>query len=123
MGDGKYFRTDWTIVRNYDQFVEVITEFGLPDFISFDHDLADFHYGVMMKEMDHYNAQNEGKGGPLNLTFDYGPERTGFDCAKWLVNYCMDEKLAFPDYAVHSMNPIGSKRIIDYVEDFKRNVP
>jgi hypothetical protein len=31
----------WTIVRNYDEFVKYINENGLPDEISFDHDLGE----------------------------------------------------------------------------------
>ena len=34
----------WTVVKNYRQFVEYITNNGLPEVISFDHDLADEHY-------------------------------------------------------------------------------
>ena len=34
----------WEIVRNYDDFVKWIEENGLPDIVSFDHDLAEVHY-------------------------------------------------------------------------------
>jgi len=112
----------WVIARNYDDFVDTITSNGLPEHVCFDHDLADFHYGVMLKELDHYSAQNEGNGGPLHMTFDYGPERTGFDCAKWLVEYCIDNAVHFPPYVVHSMNPIGSKRINDYITEAKKHL-
>ena len=30
---------DWFIVRNYNQFIDWIDKNGLPDIISFDHDL------------------------------------------------------------------------------------
>ena len=33
----------WEIVRNYDDFVKWIEENGLPDIVSFDHDLAEVH--------------------------------------------------------------------------------
>ena len=36
--------SDWVIVRNYYEFVNYITKFGRPDFISFDHDLSYDHY-------------------------------------------------------------------------------
>lgn len=39
-----FLRSDWHIVRNYGQFVSRILEKGLPEMISFDHDLADEHY-------------------------------------------------------------------------------
>jgi len=34
----------WDIVRTYDDFVSWITKNGLPDEVSFDHDLAEIHY-------------------------------------------------------------------------------
>lgn len=39
-------------------------------------------------------------------------EKTGYDCAKWLVDYCIDNKLTLPKHVyVHSMNPVGKKNI------------
>lgn len=32
---------DWIIVRSYDDFALIIEEFGVPEFISFDHDLGE----------------------------------------------------------------------------------
>lgn len=93
----------YNIQRNYDGFVASIIARGVPDFVSFDHDLADEHYVAML-------AECEGKH------VDYGPEKTGYDCAKFLVDFCANNGYNFPRYAVHSMNPIGSKRITDYIE-------
>lgn len=90
----------WSIARNYDQFIGVIKSIGLPDFISFDHDLADEHYGGGAK-------------------YDQYVEKTGYECAKWLVDYCIEHKLTMPGYQVHSLNPIGKENIIKYIENFK----
>lgn len=38
-------------------------------------------------------------------------EKTGYECAKWLVSYCIDNKLKLPSYYVHSMNPVGAENI------------
>ena len=91
----------WAIVRDYDGFVRHIQRYGLPSFVTFDHDLADEHYLPEVKE-------------------DTYTEETGYDCAKWLVEYCIEKGLTFPEYAVHSMNPIGKQNIISYIENFKR---
>ena len=92
---------DWVIVRNYDEFVDTILKNGLPDMISFDHDLADIKYdnGVM--------------------SFSYR-EKTGFDTAKWLVDYCMNNDVKLPNYQVHSANPVGKENIEKYLENFKK---
>lgn len=98
------------IMSNYDQFVTKIQEDGLSKFISFDHDLADFHYKAMLRECN----------GEENV--DYGSEKTGYDCTKWLVEYCLDNALRIPEFQVHSLNPIGTKNIEMYLENSAKYV-
>lgn len=86
----------WEIVRSYDEFVDFILKNGVPDTISFDQDLADAHYA-------------SGEPPPEGWK-----EKTGLDCAKWLINYCIEKELPFPEnITVHSMNPVGRERIKD----------
>jgi hypothetical protein len=59
----------YKVVRSYDEFVAYINENGIPDFVSFDHDLADQHYVAMLAEVE---------GRPA----DYGDEKSGYDAAK-----------------------------------------
>ncbi|WP_300685688.1 cyclic-phosphate processing receiver domain-containing protein [Chryseobacterium sp.] len=94
-----FLRNDWHIVRNYEQFVNSILEKGLPEMISFDHDLADNH-----------NLNQD--------TQQYG-EKTGYDCAKWLIEYCMDHYLDLPKFYCHSMNPVGKENIQSLLKNFK----
>lgn len=105
----------WHIVRNYEQFISFINDNGLPEFVAFDHDLADFHYEVMQQEVNSFYHDD----GDLPKTFDYGSEKTGFDCAKWLVEHCHENSLAFPNYVVHSLNPVGAERIDQYINSAK----
>jgi hypothetical protein len=94
----------WDIVRTYDQFVEYITEKGMPSIISFDHDLADEHYvGLAEGKLDGYT------------------EKTGYECVKWLVDYCLDNEVECPNFLVHSMNPVGKEKIEGLLNNFKRN--
>ena len=100
-GQPLYLMNDWIVVRNYDEFVKAITELGIPDTVSFDHDLADVHYDVQDHvDEDYYDlmaAQNE---------------KTGFHCAKYLLNYCLDNELKIPKVVwIHSMNGPGAKNI------------
>lgn len=67
--------------KNYNMFVDYIKEKGLPDAICFDHDLGD------------------------------ETEKTGFDCAKWLVEYCLDNNLPIPEFNCQSANPVGRENI------------
>ena len=89
-----YRNEAWVIVKNYKEFTETITRLGLPEIVSFDHDLADIHYD------------------PSTWTesFKY-QEETGEDCAKWLVEYCNGKRDNMPVCYIHSMNPVGSENI------------
>ena len=104
----KIYAEEWDIVRNYNEFINYITENGTPDLISFDHDLADEHYSPTM-----YQGENN-----YNELYGQFKEKTGYDCAKWLVNYCQENSLPFPDFRVHSMNPVGKKNIEDYINSY-----
>ncbi len=106
---GIYSKYDWKTVRNHDEFISFITENGLPDLISFDHDLADEHYNP-----DMYNGKEI-----YNKHYAEFKEKTGMDCAKWLVDYCIDNKKELPDYVVHSMNPAGGENIKLLLDQFK----
>jgi len=39
---------------------------------------------------------------------------------QFLVKYCIDKKLKFPEYYIHTMNPIGRENIKSYIENAKR---
>jgi hypothetical protein len=75
-------------VYNYEEFVDYLERKGLPDFISFDHDL--------------------------------GEDLSGYDCAKYLVEYCLTHQLPLPNYKVHSQNPVGKENIERLLENFRR---
>ena len=78
----------FSFVKSYLEFTDFILRNGLPDFISFDHDL--------------------------------GEEKTGYDCAKWLVEYCMDNNLRIPKFFVHSQNPVGKENIQILLDNFNK---
>jgi hypothetical protein len=108
-----YENQEWVVVRSYGDFVNYITEHGLPKLVSFDHDLGIEHMKYYFDNGGHDNPPD-----PMNADFE---EKTGYDCAKWLVDYCIDNQANLPDYLVHSANPIGKKNIESYLENFKKN--
>jgi hypothetical protein len=109
---GRNIEVKWVV--NYQEFVDWIIANGLPDAICFDHDLADEHYRMSMYDTDgHYNNYY------TDGTFK---EKTGFDCAKWLVNYCMDRKLELPLYNIQSANPIGRENIKGLLENYNKHL-
>jgi len=97
----------YTIVRNYNEFVDLIETRGIPRFVSYDHDLADSHYG-------HGLQGNQ-------IPYDSYKEKTGYDCAKWLIEYCLNSEQPLPKYTVHSLNPIGAENIKHLLNNFGKN--
>ncbi len=88
--DCSIYSLDWIIVRSHTDFVNYISLNGLPDLISYDHDLGE------------------------------SDELTGMDCAKWLVDYCLDNDKNLPNFIVHSANPSGADNISGLFESFKK---
>jgi hypothetical protein len=103
----------WIVVRNFDEFKSHIESFGIPDFISFDHDIADSHY-TPEHLWDDYEKSKEWQEQQDHK------EKTGYDCALWLTEYCMDNERDLPEYYCHSMNPVGKDKINGLLESFKR---
>jgi hypothetical protein len=83
--------TGWKLVTNYHDFVSFITLNGLPDFISFDHD--------------------------INSYDEEGNELTGLDCAKWLIN----NNYVVRYFSVHSANPIGAENILYLLNNWQKH--
>ena len=86
---------EWVIARTYTQFVAIIQKQGMPAFVTFDHDL-DSESGVV------------------------DAHKTGMDCARWLVEHCMDTGEVLPAYQVHSYNSVGKQNILGLLDGYAR---
>jgi len=98
------YAEEWEIARTYEQFKSFIIyahETGnVITHVSFDHDLADmWDLGEDTPTADWFDFENN-------------KEYTGYDCAKFLKEFYEKNNLKFPVMFVHSMNPIGTERII-----------
>ena len=104
---------NWEVVRNYDEFIAHIKLKGLGAYevISLDHDLGD------TAQQEYYNNVSP------NYQLDYNNilEKTGLDCAKWLVAESMTKKIPLPQIYVHSANPIGSGNMMGYINNYFMN--
>ena len=77
-------------VRTYQQFCATIEQDGVPDAVCLDHDLGE---------------ESEGY--------------SGFDAAKFLVNYCIDYRKPIPLFNSQSANPVGRENILSYLKQAK----
>lgn len=101
---------EWVVVRDYDEFTKKINEIGFEniELVSLDHDLGPSAMKEWMKNV----VEN------YSLDYDNISEKTGYDCAKWLVNEWMDGKQIF-DVVTHSANAIGSANIMGYINNYR----
>jgi hypothetical protein len=106
--DTDFLKMKWSVVRSYEEFTGFIAEsyeLGvLPELISFDHDLADDHYMHLQG----------------NIPYDTLKEKTGYHCAQWLIDFCIEKGMKLPSFKVHSMNPAGKANILSLLQSFSK---
>lgn len=101
----EYETEDWAVVKNFHEFVFFIQMNGIPDVISFDHDLADEHYT------------------PESISYDVFKEKTGYHCMKWLINCILNNKIEkLPEVYIHSQNPVGAENLKLLWYNFKKHI-
>lgn len=103
-GEGKVI---W--VKNYDEFIEWIDENGLPYKIAFDHDLGE-DVAISLVE----NGMNKKKARMIKKE-----SKSGFDAAKWLVDYCISKDIDLPFWTIQSSNPVGRDNINGLLNNYR----
>lgn len=88
-------------VKSYQGFINWINQNGLSDGICFDHDLG---------FTNEYYIEN-------NIESPK-PDKSGYDCAKWLVEYCIANNKQLPLYNIQSANSVGKANIDSYLKSF-----
>lgn len=87
--------SDFIVVRDYHAFKEIMSQKGLPSFISFDNDLG------------------------LDSNQELAPD--GYACAKWLV-YESSLDLRQLTFHVHSANPVAKVQIESLLNNYIRHL-
>jgi hypothetical protein len=82
----KQYNVNFIWGKNIYQFIDYIEKNGIPQFVSFDHDLNN-------------------RGGGEGLSDEQKINNNGVNCAKWLFNYCKQIGQPLPKFYVHSANP------------------
>jgi hypothetical protein len=105
-GEGKVI---W--VKSYIEFVKWIKDNGLPYMIAFDHDLGqDIANEKINKGMNKRKSRSEKKDA-----------LSGFDCAKYLVDYCIDNEVELPQWTIQSANPVGKDNINGLLNNYRKH--
>jgi hypothetical protein len=93
-----YLITNWTVIRNYQDFVDYISKNGIPSIISFDHDLG--------------------------LNVDSTEAESGYDAVKYIVDFILEqEHPVLPQVLSHSQNLVGKTNILSYWHNFIKSMP
>lgn len=104
--DRDYVEKDWIVCRNFDQFTKKIEKEFIAgkvlSLVSFDHDLAPEHYAPQTRWDDYNEWAKEGAA---------FVEKTGYDCAKWLKEFCTNYNMPIPQLKFHTMNPVGKENM------------
>ena len=116
------FKVSW--VKDYIGFTEWITENGLPDGICFDHDLSDVQafYNAYPDQLENaldmtdVEPENHGK-----FETQWEQEKTGLDCCKWLIDYCIDNEKGLPKWNCQSANPVGKENMNALLNNFRKH--
>lgn len=59
--------------------------------------------------------------GIISFDHDLGLEKSGYDCAKWLIDFLIENKTeCMPEIYCHSMNPVGKENILSLFWSFER---
>lgn len=99
-------------VKSYVEFTAWIVKNGLPALICFDHDLGeDVAKGRVIGGMSKRQARTLKR-----------ETLSGFDCTKWLIEYCLTNKTNIPEFRIQSANPVGAENIKCLIENFRKNV-
>lgn len=105
---GKNVEIIW--VKTYQEFTDHIMTYGLPDAICFDYDL-----GSDIENLGFAIGLSKEKARKLKQE-----TLTGYDCAKWLIDYCVKTKNDLPEWNIQSANPVGKENIKNLLLDFKK---
>jgi len=103
---------DWNWVKSFEEFKKWILKFGIPEYFAFDHDLGTDAYELWHKNNGYIEK---------DINYDDYMTPTGYHCAKWLVDYCLDKHILFEsEVHCHSQNTKGRENIVALLANFKK---
>jgi hypothetical protein len=116
----KIYRTDgWVTVRSYDAFKTVIQDCQIfPDLISFDHNLNKNHrqFEPALKEYSNKSVSWL-RSEVYSKTYD-----CGWNCADWLIRFCVQSKINLPICLVHCIDDVLANNIIKLFDFYKYHI-
>ena len=77
---------------------------------------------IWVKTYEEFCSHLENNGLPDIVCFDHdlGTEKSGLDCARYLVNYCQKHNLDIPQFDIQSSNVVGKDNIRSLMDNWHR---
>jgi hypothetical protein len=100
-------------VKNYEQFVNYIEKNGLPNQISLDHDLGSENFVYNVKKT---------RTNPFGKMIGQRVRKSGYDCCKWLIDYCQDNDKNLIDvkFTFQTSNVVGKENMSTLLINFNK---
>lgn len=75
-----------------------------------------------VKNYDEFCSFINANGLPDIICFDHdlGEEKSGYDCAKFVVNYCQGHNIDIPEFDIQSSNTVGKDNIRSLLNNWHR---
>jgi len=87
---------------------------------------GDFDYStldwVIVKNYEEFIFEINNKDLPENISFDNDlrSEKEGYDCLKWLILWCIDNKKELPNLYFHTQNEVAKDNMETYLKCYLR---
>lgn len=70
-----------------------------------------------------YVFEGYGKVDEIWFDHDLGEDsKSGYDCAKYLVNFCIEHEMKLPEWHIQSSNPAGRQNIDSYLKSYLKSI-
>jgi len=99
MTNDSVYLEEWIICKEYHKFIDCIEQNGLPELVSFDHDLS----------VEMYSGK---------FPYSEMKVKSGWHCAVWLVDYCKTNNRTLPEFRIHTANKLGCENIKEVLDKF-----
>jgi ribA/ribD-fused uncharacterized protein len=100
----------WVVARSYEDFIFLVAQYGVPEFVTYDCDLCVEHYRAFFALGQHY----------VKKYVDF-ETKCGIDCVNFLLDYCHAKKENHPPFIIHTKNHYAAEHMFKLISNFNNN--